>query len=471
MLKELVAKDQEKTEQAQKNVINLENEKETHYNSLDLKTKKDGTIFPSLTNLSKIVKGDSNIKGCFKYNLFTYEIEIAKAGTIGDFSFEPNQQIDDSLINSIRFYISQKYDVDFKKNDVSDYLELSAKIQSYNPLKEWLVDAESGYKGSDPLKILPNYLGVVDDEYTKLVTYVFFRGAIAKVMNPKQKFDSVLDLVGDQGTGKSTLINLLFDPYYTDNIRTFYKTDDMALMIKNWAVNDDEMCASNDKNTTFGQLKKIITQQEFQYRPPYARKNIQADKNFVITRTTNKSEHLRDATGDRRFLPIRVSKKIEPPKRFKELDEDALKEFWGGMVKLWRENKSFDLTDEQQDLLDAGKESFKSKSFFVEQLEEYINIPITIDFYNRKAFERKSYIQQMMDTGQAFYNDKELTGSVERDRVSVADVITELFPDEKPTTVDNIIRLFFNNLDDWDKKPCIKFGKRSTSGYQRDKAQ
>ena len=91
------------------------------------------------------------------------------------------------------------------------------------------------------------------------MTSIFFRGAVAKVMKPKQKFDNVLDLVGHQGTGKSTMIRLLFEPYYTDNIRTFYKSDDMALMVKNWGVNDDEMVASNDRNTTFGQLKKIIT--------------------------------------------------------------------------------------------------------------------------------------------------------------------------------------------------------------------
>lgn len=377
------------------------------------------------------------------------------------------QQIDDSLINSVRFYIAEKYGVDFKKSDVADGVELVAKEQSYNPLKEWLLIAERDYQGADPLKILSDYLGVVDNDYTRLVTSIFFRGAVAKVMKPKQKFDNVLDLVGHQGTGKSTMIRLLFEPYYTDNIRTFYKSDDMALMVKNWGVNDDEMVASNDRNTTFGQLKKIITQQEFQYRPPYARKNVQVDKNFVIIRTTNKNEHLRDATGDRRFLPIRVSKDIKPPKRFKELDEDALKEFWGGVVKLWRKNKFFDLTDEEQALLDKEKEQFKNKNIYIEQLETYINIPITADFYSLETYKRRDYIKQMLDTGQACYEQRDITGTTERDRVNVLDVMAELFPDEKPKDVDNAIRLFFNNLDGWEKKTGIKFGKKNTRGYKK----
>lgn len=464
---------QQLNDNTNKKMIDLTTKRETEDNSLGLQLNSKDKVIPSLTNLAKILRGDNSIKGSFMYNLFTYDVELAKSGQIGGATTEPMQQIDDSLINSVRFYIAEKYGVDFKKSDVADGVELVAKEQSYNPLKEWLLIAERDYQGADPLKILSDYLGVVDNDYTRLVTSIFFRGAVAKVMKPKQKFDNVLDLVGHQGTGKSTMIRLLFEPYYTDNIRTFYKSDDMALMVKNWGVNDDEMVASNDRNTTFGQLKKIITQQEFQYRPPYARKNVQVDKNFVIIRTTNKNEHLRDATGDRRFLPIRVSKDIKPPKRFKELDEDALKEFWGGVVKLWRKNKSFDLTDEEQALLDKEKEQFKNKNIFVEQLEAYIETPITPDFYGWQAFKRRDYISQMLDNGEAIQETKCVTGNIERDRVNVLDVMEELFHDEKAKDVDNVIRLFFDNLDGWEKKNGIKFGAGTTSktrkGYQKIK--
>ena len=71
----------------------------------------------------------------------------------------------------------------------------------------------------------------------------------------------------------------------------------------------------------------------------------------------------------------------------------------------------------------------------------------------------------MLDTGQACYEQRDITGTTERDRVNVLDVMAELFPDEKPKDVDNAIRLFFNNLDGWEKKNGIKFGKRNTSGY------
>ncbi|GFH41440.1 VapE domain-containing protein [Lactococcus insecticola] len=447
--------------------IMLIDERETQDNLHDLDLNSRDKVIANLSNLAKILRQDSKIKGMFAYNEFTYDIELTRAGKIGKQKTETRQQVDDSLITGVRFYISEKYGADFKKGDVADGVELVARELNFNPLETWLLNAERDYQGTDPLTILSDYLGVAGGAYTRLVTSIFFRGAVAKVLNPRQKFDNVLDLVGDQGTGKSTMIRMLFEPYYTDNISTFYKSDDMALMVKNWGINDDEMVASNDKNTSFGQLKKAITQQEFQYRPPYARKAVNVNKNFVIIRTTNVSEHLRDATGDRRFLPIRVSKDITPPKRFKELTEQALKEFWGGIVSLWRVNPSFDLNDEEQTLLDSEKEQFKSKNIFVEQLESYVETPITADFYNLGAGRRRDYIAQMMDTGTALYDSRDITGNVARDRVNVTDVMAELFPNEQKKTVDNVIRLFFNNLDGWEPKKSLKFGKKVARGWQK----
>ena len=134
---------------------------------------------------------------------------------------------------------------------------------------------------------------------------------------------------------------------------------------------------------------------------------------------------------------------------------------------MWRKNKYFDLTDEEQALLDKEKEQFKNKNIFVEQLEAYIETPITPDFYGWQAFKRRDYISQMLDNGEAIQETKCVTGNIERDRVNVLDVIAELFPDEKAKDVDNVIRLFFDNLDGWEKVNSLKFGKRVTRGYKK----
>jgi hypothetical protein len=52
-------------------------------------------------------------------------------------------------------------------------------------------------------------------------------------------------------------------------------------------------------------------------------------------------------------------------------------------------------------------------------------------FYGWQAFKRRDYISQMLDNGEAIQETKCVTGTTERDRVNVLDVMEELFHDEK----------------------------------------
>lgn len=101
---------------------------------------------------------------------------------------------------------------------------------------------------------------------------------VAKAANPDTKFDWVLDLVGGQGVGKTTLLMKLAPPgTYTDQFLSFTDKDDFAAMRNALIVNDDEMTVSN--RTSFEEIKKFITMKEFTYRPPYARSNETFKKN------------------------------------------------------------------------------------------------------------------------------------------------------------------------------------------------
>lgn len=68
-------------------------------------------------------------------------------------------------------------------------------------------------------------------------------------------------------------------------------------------------------------------------------------------------------------------------------------------------------------------------------------------------------------------NGIEWVGTVERDRLSVNDVVYEIFDDthESVTKIKNKIKMYLENSDEWEYKKTIKlekFGsKRQTSGY------
>lgn len=151
-------------ERASPSLLNLTERRETENenNSLGLAEKAKGKGWASsLDNLSKIISGDSKLKEKLRYNEFTHEIDI-----IGSLKLNSDNGIsgvaDDSVLKEIRLYIAKKYKVDFKKSDISDTLEVVARTQGYNPLKNFLLECEREYNScSDHQKHLIFYINIL----------------------------------------------------------------------------------------------------------------------------------------------------------------------------------------------------------------------------------------------------------------------------------------------------------------------
>ncbi len=78
--------------------------------------------------------------------------------------------------------------------------------RSYHPIREFIetLPAWDGARRAETLLI--DYLGANDTPYVRAVTRKMLCAAIARVLSPGCKFDSMLVLNGPQGAGKSTLI-------------------------------------------------------------------------------------------------------------------------------------------------------------------------------------------------------------------------------------------------------------------------
>lgn len=464
-------------ERASPNFPNLteRRETETENNSLGLVEKAKGKGWASsLDNLSKIISGDSLLKDKLRYNEFTHEIDI-----IGSLKLNSDNGLtgvaDDSVLKEIRLYIAKKYKVDFKKSDISDTLEVVARTQGYNPLKNFLLECEREYNScSDPpetFNILRQYLNVEDSKYNRIIFDLFFRGAVAKVFDPGVKFDFVLDLTGKQGVGKTQFFEGLFTDQYFTTVETFTDKDDKARMVRNWCVFDDEMVAT--KKTSFQELKRFITDRKIEYRPPYGSTDRRLLKNFVIVRATNQPDFLNDLTGERRFLVAEVYK--DSSYKGRNWAENDRRRFWGGMVRAWRDNKDLTLSDEQEALVNAIRAKYKAIDEELEDLERYLNTPYPERMYfsppNDKV--RKYFIHEILTNG-IWLNgngeeeklDEKYGKLVERDRLTVNLFFQEVYLNDNPTPKQKAkIRMALQNQQDWQYKKGIKFGKVNTSGF------
>lgn len=360
----------------------------------------------SVKNIVLILQTNKKLKDLFKFNEFTNEVDVVKSvdldTSIGKISITKGQYTD-QVINSIELYIesSEFYKHAVFKNAVIDQgITNFAHMNSYNPVIDYMNEAYAKYDGKRRLDdFFSIFLGADKNPTTILITRLWFMGAVAKAYNPNTKFDFVLDIVGGQGVGKTTLVQKLAPlGLYTDQFNSFTNKDDFEVMKNALIVNDDEMTASN--NAKFEEIKKFITMQTFEYRKSYARKSERFKKKFVMVRTTNEVRHLKDRSGDRRFISIYANKKKQQLSPVTDLQPNYIKQLWGEAVWLYKQAKDpFLLSPGQEKLLEENREQFRYTSGLEDELMDVLD----------NKFKDKKFIKNT-ELAFALFADKDALG-------------------------------------------------------------
>lgn len=360
--------------------------------ALPFSRNKEGNIKTnSLMNIELILDNDPELKDMFRFNEFTGEIEVVKDNSKLHIA---KGQLLDRYVDEIASYIERAVDYDhvlFNSDRIRSAISVIASKHAFNPVKEYFDAAEKAWDGDDRLhNVFSDYLGVEKTPATDLIADIWFRGAVAKAYNPMVKFDFVLDLVGGQGAGKTTFLQKIAPlGYYTDQFLSFTDKDDFAVMRRSLIVNDDELTATS--NSSFEELKKFVTLQMFEYRKPYGHAAERFPKNFVMARTTNELYYLKDKTGERRFLPIHVSKAAQKFHPVTDLTAEYVQQLWGQVVSEYRKNRSFYLPEEAEAVLNEQRENF----MYTDEVEDQIEMLLESTFKDRHFISASEIALQM----------------------------------------------------------------------------
>src|SRR5690606_26064778 len=153
---------------------------------------------------------------------------------------------------------------------------------------------------------------------------------------------------GEQGIQKSTFFRILAKDWFTDSLQNVEGNQAIEKLMGSWIIEFGELQAFSKSESNA--IKRFITSQEDRTRLAYDRRVSYLKRQCVFAGTTNKSEFLKDETGNRRFWPVAVKKEGRTKSVFEDLPKER-DQIWAEAVVLWRDEKEpLYLTEEEEKL-------------------------------------------------------------------------------------------------------------------------
>lgn len=422
-------------------------------------TDKGAIKSNSPLNVLVSFKADDQLSIYLKHNDFSQEHELLKDIKIGNTVLKKGE-LPSNFDSVVKVYFESILGVAYSSQAMLDGMETFFSERSYNPVIDYMERAQEKWDGRQRInRMLQVYLGADDIPLVSKIAQMWLVGAVAKVYDPYVKFDYVLDLVGGQGVGKTSLLQKLGGDWYTDSVTDFANKDNYDIMLKSLIVNDDEMVASN--RMSFAETKAFISKTSLRYRKPYMKRTEEFAKNFILARTTNQKEYLKDKTGERRFLPVmaNTSAQVKHPM---EIESETIEQIWGEAVTIYKSGVDLMFDEETEDELNIYRERFMYRDEVELQVLEYLDMPVPENWQNWSIQQQHQYTSKYFDNSSDFEE-----GSKKLMKVSTREIMYNLFMrssnDKKLSTKINMI---MDNHPDWEKGQ-FRIGGKNTKGFKR----
>ncbi len=410
-------------------------------------SSKTGIALSTTENVCIILENDPNLKGRWYLDEFVQRILVVQPlpwEPAGDFRVRPWCDNDDG---GLRHHMEKYYSI-VGSGKIADAFSEVTNRKRYNRLKDYLLRCQwDGVPRIDTL--LQDYFGAEDSSYTRQAMSITLAAAVGRVLQPGVKYECMLILSGKQGCGKTTFFKMLGMEWFSNSLTTFSGKDAMEQVQGCWIIEAGELAGFN--RAEMNDVKAFLSRQEDRYREPYGKRTSYFPRQCIIVGTTNDTEFLKDETGNRRFWPVDLGK-TEPVKNVWQDLPAEVPLIWaearerylaGGMLDLTGEAAEEALKQQERHRIDNVKEGL---------VREFLEIPITQDWYRKNIYQRRMDIQSGL-----------LENATERrDRICIAEVWNECFGGDykqmKPSDAREIGSIL-SRLEGWEKmKSTARFG-------------
>lgn len=421
-----------------------------------LEVDKLGQYKSTIENISLILENDENLKGKIALNEFSHRTMIK-----GNLPWhrllnkKEGDQWKDSDDSSLRHYIEKVYRITSPMK-INDGLLIVEEKNKFHPIRDYFNSLVwDGVKRVDNLFI--DYLGASDTKYNRMVTRKALVAGVARIFNPGVKFDYMLVLVGKQGVGKSHILSLLGQNWYSDSFNTVQGKEAYEQLQDAWIIEMAELTAAKKAETEA--VKHFISKREDIYRVAYGKRVTKFPRQCVFFGTTNEMDFLKDKTGNRRFWPVMVEKHRIKKDLWREDIKAEIHQIWAEAVELWKMGEGLFLEQELEEQAVKIQEKHTEISSMEGLIHEYLEMPLPENWEDLDVAARRSYIH-----GTNF--KEEAIPTKKRDKICAMEIWVELLQGDpkymKPMNsreINDVLRV----LEDWEPYNMgtgkLRFGK------------
>lgn len=378
----------------------------------NLEVDRKGIIKPTASNCELILNNDKYFKGAFKLNTLRVIVEVVKQlpwRKKGDFSMWR-----DSDEANLRLYMDKEYQFT-SKSLISDALMILFDKCQYHPVKDYL-DSLPEWDGEERIKnILPNFFGVEDNEYTRKAFRLSLIACVARVFNPGCKFDYVLTLVGQEGTGKSTIFSRLGGEWFSDNFESPSGKEGKEQLMGVWIMEISELAGMY--KAEIERVKSYITTRTDRFRPAYGKNIVEMPRQCVFFATTNNKDFLKGNTGNRRFLPIVIRPEYIKESVFTGMTEELRGAIWAEAIHYYKAGEELWLGEEIEAMAREHQELHRESDPWEDIVNNFVD---TLWCENWEAMDVRARYNYF-----AYPDPIQAIGGVLRDKFSVEQIWRE----------------------------------------------
>lgn len=375
----------------------------------ELEANRSGDYVNSANNINLILQNDQFLKNAFKFNIFDNKRYINK--TMPWRVITKTDQFKDVDYSGVRNYIECIYGI-AASSKIDDALSLEFEKHSFHPIREYIKSISWDNKNRiDTLLI--DYFGAEDNAYTRGAIRKTLCAAVARVFDPGVKFDLVLILSGPQGTYKSTFIKKLGMDWFSDTFSTLQGKEAFEQIQGAWIIEIAELAGL--KKAEVETIKHFVSKREDSFRPAYGRVVETYKRQCIFIGTTNRSDFLRDTTGNRRFMPVDVRTDYVTKSVITDLTQYEIDQIWAEAYVLYKNNEALYLVDTEESIAKDIQYSHTELDERTGLIEEYLEKLYPSNWDELDLFHRLKWLEDPLSE----------KGTTKKDVVCVAELWVE----------------------------------------------